>query len=110
MGNLSSLLVLITGLLALLPCAIALKITDIFTVQSGNQNGGCDNRDTELEQWLSEAIDSIYYAVQALNTYDQDIRVRRAMSTIFGIANNGKLPGNQQSARYRAFDEVRGTC
>ncbi|KAK4038077.1 hypothetical protein C8A01DRAFT_48254 [Parachaetomium inaequale] len=76
---------LVTGLLALLPCTIAVEITDLFTVQPGARDGGCDDRAAVLDQWLSEGIDSIDVALNAIDEYRQDPRVRRAMSVIFGI-------------------------
>lgn len=104
MAKVSFSLGLITGLLALLSCTVAVDITDIFTVQpGGTNNGGCDDRPAVLDQWLSEAIESLDVALVAIDEYDQDPRVRRSMAAIFGITNSGRLRG----ARAMAVETVR---
>lgn len=107
MAKVSFSLGLITGLLALLSCTVAVDITDIFTVQpGGTNNGGCDDRPAVLDQWLSEAIESLDVALVAIDEYDQDPRVRRSMAAIFGITNSGRLRG----ARAMAVETVRSKC
>ncbi len=89
------LLALVANLLSLLSCTVAdVEITDIFTVQPGASDGGCDSRAAVLDQWLSECLESLGVAISAIDEYDQDIRVRRSMSSFFGISNNGPLRGN----------------
>ncbi|GKT58404.1 hypothetical protein ColTof4_12335 [Colletotrichum tofieldiae] len=102
----SFLLGLITGLLALLSCTIAVEITDIFTVQPGTLDGGCDGRAAVLDQWLSEGIESLDVTLNAIDEYNQDPRVRRSMSVIFGIANSGRL-GGANTPRAIAVKRVR---
>ncbi|KAF6823627.1 hypothetical protein CMUS01_10598 [Colletotrichum musicola] len=82
---------LIAALLAFLTCTTtAVEITDIFSVEDGTRDGGCDHRAAVLDQWLSETIGSIVEALNAIERYEQDIRVRRSMSAIFGIRNAGR--------------------
>ncbi|KAL2788776.1 hypothetical protein BJX66DRAFT_308231 [Aspergillus keveii] len=100
------LLGLITGLLVLLPCTIAVEMNDIFTVQSGTGDGGCDDRADVLDQWLSECIQSIDVTLLAMDRYDRDVRVRRALSTIFGLRNSGRLGGSGTRARL-TFNTIR---
>ncbi|KAL2802027.1 hypothetical protein BJX63DRAFT_438263 [Aspergillus granulosus] len=106
MAKRSFLLGLITGLLVLLPYTFAVEITDIFTVQPGTREGGCDDRAAVLDQWLSEGIESIDVALNAIDQYNQDARVRRSMSAIFGIANTGRL-GEPETSRAIAVGRVR---
>jgi hypothetical protein len=79
MARHSFLLDLVIGLVTLLSYTIALEITDIFTVHDGSRDGGCDGYMQELDQWLSESSYSIATAVEALDRYDQDIRIRRSL-------------------------------
>jgi hypothetical protein len=108
MAKSSFLLCLITGLLAFLSRTIAVEITDIFTVHSGTNDGGCDARAAVLDQWLSEGIESIDVALTAIDEYNQEIRVRRSMSSFFGIANSG--PARDGTPRSDAVNKVRGKC
>lgn len=95
-------------LLALLSCTIAVEITEIFTVQDGTREGGCDHRAAVLDQWLSETIESIDTALRAIDEYDQEIRVRRSMSAFFHIANQGRLRPDSDKAA--AVAQIRGEC
>ncbi|KAK3393388.1 hypothetical protein B0H63DRAFT_443635 [Podospora didyma] len=83
---------LLTALLVtLLSCAInALTIYDIFTAQPGTTDGACDSRAAVLDDWFTETSCSVVTALEAIDNYEQDIKVRRAVSAIFGISN-GKL-------------------
>lgn len=91
MAKVSFLLGQITALaLMLWTIAEAIDITDIFTVQTGTNNGGCDARLTVLDDWLSEIIQSLDTALVAILDYNNDERVRKSMSVIFGIADEGK--------------------
>lgn len=68
---------LITGLLALSLYIIAVKITDLFTVQPAARDGACDDRAAAVDhvQWLSEGVDSsIDVALNAIDAYRQDSR------------------------------------
>jgi hypothetical protein len=91
MAGHSFLLDLVIGLVTLLSYTFALEITDIFTVHDGSRDGGCDGYMQELDQWLGESSYSIATAVEALDRYAQDIRIRRSMSIFFGIYSVGKL-------------------
>ncbi|KAH8585528.1 hypothetical protein B0O99DRAFT_154103 [Bisporella sp. PMI_857] len=111
MAKCSFLLGLITGLLALLPCTIAedIAITDIFTVQGGARDGGCDGREAVLDQWLSEGLESLDVALKALDEYNQRIEVRRSMDIIFGFRNQGPLRGEDRIAtveRIKRYIEI----
>jgi hypothetical protein len=99
---------LITALLALLPCTIAegIDITDIFTVQRGSSNGGCDNRLVILDQWLSETINSIFTALAAIDEYNEEEEVRQSMSIIFGIPDGG--PGEPEPMTADKIAYVKG--
>ncbi|KAH6856897.1 hypothetical protein B0I37DRAFT_351915 [Chaetomium sp. MPI-CAGE-AT-0009] len=101
------LLGLIASLVVLLPCTIAVDIDDIFTLEPNlsDEDGGCSSRAAALDQWLTEASYSLDTALNAIDDYNQDIRVRRSMSVFFGIANSGRLREN--TARNDAVNEVR---
>jgi hypothetical protein len=109
MAKCSFLLGLMTGLLVLLSRTIAVEMNDIFTVQPGTRDGGCDDRAAVLDQWLEECIQSIYVTLQAMDQYEQQTKVRRALSTIFGIANRNRM-GGRETARGSAFFRIKGTC
>jgi len=69
MATLSFVLGLITALvLTFLPCTNAVDITDLFTVQPGARDGGCNGREAMLDQWLSEGIESVHIALAAILT------------------------------------------
>jgi hypothetical protein len=95
-----------TGLLVLLSRTIAVEMNDIFTVQPGTRDGGCDDRAAVLDQWLEECIQSIYVTLQAMDQYEQQTKVRRALSTIFGIANRNRM-GGRETARGSAFFRIK---
>jgi hypothetical protein len=110
MAKLCFLLRLMASLLALLPFAIAVKISDIFTLEPAleDANGGCDARTDVLDQWLNESIYAAKAAVDAIAGYSKDLRVRRSMATIFGIPNNKKR--HDSRTKPDAIDEILGTC
>ncbi|KAK8122175.1 hypothetical protein PG984_010845 [Apiospora sp. TS-2023a] len=91
MAKIAFLLGLAACLLHLLSRTIALEITDIFNVQPGASDGGCDDRAGVLDQWLSEGIESLDVALKAINNYRKDPEVRKSLSTIFGIRNDQSL-------------------
>ncbi|RWA13178.1 hypothetical protein EKO27_g1887 [Xylaria grammica] len=91
--------------LTLLSRIVAVEIDDVFTVHPGPRDGGCDEQLGTLDQWLSEAIESVDTALLAIDDYNQDIRVRRSMSIFFGIANSGRL--GSTGARVNAVAGVR---
>lgn len=98
MAGRSFLLGLITGLLAFPSYTTAdVAITDIFTVQDGSRDGGCDGRMAVLDQWLSESLFSVATALESLDKYDQLPKVRKAMSIFFGISGIGKLEPEPES-------------
>ncbi|KAL2150897.1 hypothetical protein VTH82DRAFT_5995 [Thermothelomyces myriococcoides] len=107
MAKRTSLLGLITGLLIVLSCTVALEITDIFTVQSGSKDGGCDDWAAVLDDWLTECIWSLDTTLDAIEQYNQQPSVRKAMSAIFGIANRGRISEGDGSSRAHAFTEVK---
>ncbi|KAI3317158.1 hypothetical protein HD806DRAFT_527304 [Xylariaceae sp. AK1471] len=90
MTRISSLLELIAVVLSIVPGMLAVYITNIFTVQNGNNDGGCGARDDVLDLWLSEGIESLVVAINEIDDYRNDIWVRRSMSVIFGITNNAR--------------------
>ncbi|KAI0205632.1 hypothetical protein F4808DRAFT_409742 [Astrocystis sublimbata] len=90
MGKISSLLSLTGAILSILSVTSAVDIDDIFTVQNGNNDGGCGSRAAVLDLWLSEGIDSLVVAIDAIDDYRNQPSVRRSMSVIFGIANNAR--------------------
>ncbi|GAW12854.1 hypothetical protein ANO14919_022250 [Xylariales sp. No.14919] len=59
--------------LTLLSRIVAVEIDDVFTVHPGPRDGGCDERLGTLDQWLSEAIESVDTALLAIDEYNQDI-------------------------------------
>ncbi|KAJ3491612.1 hypothetical protein NLG97_g5559 [Lecanicillium saksenae] len=96
---------LLVSVLTILPWAIAVEITDIFTVQTGTDNGGCGNYMTELDNWLTEIDYSLHAAQEAIeDKYDQRVEVRRSMSHIFGVRNTGRLP--QKGVRRKNVNDV----
>ncbi|KAL3425262.1 hypothetical protein PVAG01_02053 [Phlyctema vagabunda] len=100
----SFLLGLIASLLTLLSCAAAVEITDIFTVQARADRGGCSTRADVLDQWLSEGIESIDQALLAIDDYNNDIEIRRAMFEFFGVVNR-KNPSAAQQAKIQQVRE-----
>ncbi|ORY65780.1 uncharacterized protein BCR38DRAFT_511258, partial [Pseudomassariella vexata] len=84
--------------LTLLSRTVAIEITDIFTVQPGASDGGCGDRVAQLDQSLSEGIESLDVALNAIDNYNNDIRVRRSLATIFGITNSGRLRESRVTA------------
>ncbi|KAK8080202.1 hypothetical protein PG997_008020 [Apiospora hydei] len=118
MANGFFLLGLITGLLALPPSFIIaeddgsvniadIDIKDIFTVQLGSGDGACDDiRMGLLDQWLTEITYSLDTALNSMDKYDGDLRVRRSMFKFFKIANKGIL-GGEDTLRRKAFNKVR---
>jgi len=106
----SFLLGLITGLLALLSCTIALDITDVFTLQPGAANiGGCDDRKATLNLWFSETIVSLRVTMDQLGDIDNINKgTRRAMAMFFGISS-----GNMEKSgapTYKAIQAIRRKC
>ncbi|KAK0742157.1 hypothetical protein B0T21DRAFT_124691 [Apiosordaria backusii] len=106
MARISFLLGLTTCLLTLLPSTIGVEIHEIFTLpRTGTTNGGCGDRMNVLDQWLGESIRSVGVALDAINDYDNDARVRKSMAKFFRIHNGGKLP--ETGIRVDAVQEVK---
>jgi len=107
----SCILGLVTVFLALTPWTIVegVEITDIFTVQTGANNGGCDSRLGVLDQWLSEGIQSLDTALLAIENYNTLEEVRKSMSVVFGIADVGLIypETKTKSQTYYAVERVR---
>ncbi|KAI0443519.1 hypothetical protein F4803DRAFT_549967 [Xylaria telfairii] len=68
------------------------NIDDLFTIQTGSANGGCNARVNPvniLDDWHQEAIDSITTAISAIEKYNQGDkdgeRVRNALFDFFKI-------------------------
>ncbi|KAM3510963.1 hypothetical protein MY11210_005362 [Beauveria gryllotalpidicola] len=108
MAKLSGLGHLVVALLALLPWSVAVDITDIFTVQSGNLLGSCDNQMGLLDNWLAESTFSVEVALDAIDRYDSDPNIRKAMEIIFHIKNQGKMSagGKRRAGFRRVKDEL----
>lgn len=87
---------LATVIFTFILCTAQVNLDEVFTIQSGRTDGGCDrfyNQAAQtgvLDDWLSEISYSLDYALSAIEDYNGDIRVRRAMRTFFGIANTGR--------------------
>jgi hypothetical protein len=94
MARISLLLSLATWLLTLLSPTLAVEIYEIFTVpdQTGTTNGGCGGQMETLDLWLSEGIESVDVAMNAIDDYRQSAAVRRAMTQFFGISNERRDP------------------
>ncbi|KAH8711252.1 hypothetical protein HC256_008066 [Beauveria bassiana] len=80
--------------LQLLPWIVAVDISDIFTVQRGKVAGSCDGQMNLLNNWLAESTLSVEQALDAIDRYNSNLNVRKAMNTIFHIQNQGKMPAS----------------
>jgi hypothetical protein len=87
----------VTALLSVLLCTVSgVTLDQLFVVQSGGTEGGCDKyfnqaaKDGTLDDWLDEINFSLATAIDKIDEYNQDIRVRRALQTFFGIHNRPK--------------------
>ncbi|KDN70775.1 hypothetical protein CSUB01_09792 [Colletotrichum sublineola] len=103
------LLGLLAGLLLLLSCNAELLITDMFTVQSGSSDGGCDTRlNPVLDNWLSECTISLDKALEKMDDYGQEMAVRRSMSKFFGFKIERTI-GNEEDnpERLATFQKIR---
>lgn len=81
----------------------AKKITDLFTLQPGGKNGGCDDdRIKVLDQWVSESTKSVKVALDALQDWLWDDRVTDAMNVFFGIESYTDFVGADDIVEYIA--------
>ncbi|KAM7200806.1 hypothetical protein V8F33_003737 [Rhypophila sp. PSN 637] len=87
MAKISFLLGLATVLLSLVSTTIGadLKIDDLFTVQPGTSNGGCDSRKDVLNQWHAESVRSLNVAISVIDQWLDDFRVRESLDYFFGF-------------------------
>ncbi|TLD30349.1 hypothetical protein PspLS_01910 [Pyricularia sp. CBS 133598] len=99
MAKISFLLGLVAGLHLLLSCALAVRINDVFTVKGTSGDGGCDHRQTLLDQWIEESHISAEVALDAMDEHKDDKRVIKALSTFFGLPNKKRLSPYHQSMR-----------
>ncbi|KFY91794.1 hypothetical protein V500_04460 [Pseudogymnoascus sp. VKM F-4518 (FW-2643)] len=94
---------LVTVLSVLFRSVSGLSLNDLFIVQSGSTNGGCDthfNQAAEsgtLDDWHTEITYALDLVVNRLDTYDQDIKVRRALQIFFSIRNQGRASANARA-------------
>lgn len=102
-------------LLSALLCTVSgVTLDQLFAVQSGGSNGGCDkyfnqaSKDGTLDDWLEEINFSLAVAVDKIDVdeYNQDIRIRRALRTFFGVPNRGKATGNTAAM----IEKIACTC
>ncbi|VBB82073.1 Putative protein of unknown function [Podospora comata] len=102
MARISFILSLTACLLTLLPLTVGVEIYDIFDVErNAANNGGCGARMATLDVWLSDSLESLDVALTAIDNYRQNVGVRRALSTFFGIRNTGG------GATPRAVNDIR---
>ncbi|TRX94653.1 hypothetical protein FHL15_004425 [Xylaria flabelliformis] len=102
---------LATAFLTLLSCTVAVNVDELFDVQGGKTDGGCDEfykrktQSGDLDNWVTEISYSVDASVTTIENYGQDPRVRRAMRAFFGIQNTGRyIPGTPTA---NAVDAVR---
>ncbi|KAI1345752.1 hypothetical protein F5Y01DRAFT_322793 [Xylaria sp. FL0043] len=97
----------------LLRKAFCVTVDQLFVVQSGASNGGCDKyfdqvkKDGILDNWVEEINFSLSTAIDGLDLYNQDIRIRRAVQTFFGVRNRGKASNNAQQAIDKIADNLK---
>lgn len=79
------------GLILLLAAdtALGIDLVDLFTVQTGTDNGGCDDLLKMLDDWHQECIDSLQTAIDAIVNYggdngDNGKRVQESLTQFFG--------------------------
>lgn len=95
-------------LFSVLDAVSCLDLNDVFTVQTGTDNGGCDAHynvaapdGTVLDNWQTECTSSIDLAQVAIDNYllqtPKAQSVRNAMMVYFGIPN-ALPPGVAQAA------------
>lgn len=60
-------------------------MSEIFTIQGGAADGGCDAHENVFDDWLSEIHSSLQVALAAIDDYDHDERVRKSMKDLLGI-------------------------
>ena len=104
---------LVTILFSLLLRTVSgVTLDQLFVVHSGGSNGGCDayfnqaSKTGTLDDWLDEINFSLATAIDSLDSYNQDIRVRRALWIFFGIRNAGRASKNAQVD----IDKISSTC
>jgi hypothetical protein len=81
-------------LLSVLFCTVSgVNLDDLFVVQSGGSDGGCDkyfnqaSKTGTLDDWLEEIGFSLQVAIEKLDIgeVNQDIKIRRALFTFFKV-------------------------
>lgn len=96
---------LVPVLLGVLLRTVSAQVTlnQLFVVQRGANDGGCDRYFDQtthtgtLDDWLDEINFSVAAAIDAIDQYDQDVRVRRAIQAFFGIRNQGRASANTRA-------------
>lgn len=89
-----------------------LSLNDLFIVQSGATDGGCDNYFDQasesgiLDDWHDEITYALATAIDRIDTYNQDIKVRRALKIFFDIPSQGRASG----ARLDDIEKIASTC
>lgn len=102
---------LITVLSVLFRAVSGLSLNDLFIVQSGSTDGGCDTHFNQvaesgtLDDWHTEITYALDLVVNRLDTYDQDVKVRRALQIFFSIRNQGRASANARAD----IDNIIGT-
>lgn len=102
-------------LFSILDAVSCLDLNDVFTVQTGTDNGGCDAHydvaapdGTVLDTWQTECTSSIDLAQVAIDNYTMQTpkaqSVRNAMMVYFGIPN--ALPPGVAEASWEAEREA----
>ncbi|KAL7943681.1 hypothetical protein V8C42DRAFT_358930 [Trichoderma barbatum] len=82
----------------ILPTVSGITLNEVFIVHSGGSNGGCDQYFNQvdgsgtLDEWLEEINFSLSAAINAIDEYQNDPKVRKALNTFFGITSKNKKP------------------
>ncbi|KAI0837650.1 hypothetical protein F5Y06DRAFT_270974 [Hypoxylon sp. FL0890] len=115
MAKLLFLLCLVTIILCVLsPTNSSVTLDQLFIVQSGGADGGCDkyfnqaSKDGTLDDWLEEinlSLATVFEKIE-LGVYNQDIRVRRAFESFFGVRNRGKASENAQQTIKKISENI----
>lgn len=74
-------------------------LDQLFIIQGGTANGGCDAYTATMNNWLIEINYALQTTLAAIDKYETEPKVRAAFTTFFGVKEAAKTPSGATNIR-----------
>ncbi|KAK0755767.1 hypothetical protein N5P37_011641 [Trichoderma harzianum] len=81
-------------------------LDQLFIIQSGTANGGCDAYTATMNNWLIEINYALQTTLAAIDKYETEPKVRAAFTTFFGVKEAAKATTGVTNIRKQTQDDT----